>query len=80
MIKHLTLDIILLLSVFIFPWWLTAVLAVAILFYLKSFKELVIFGLLLDIYYGFDYRFTIISVLVLLSSFYLKKRFKFFSR
>ena len=63
-------------------------LAVAILYYLKHFNEIIPFGLILDIYYGqfsptfnpWDYKFTILFTILLLTSFFIKKRLKFYMK
>jgi hypothetical protein len=86
--KRIILNIILFISIIICPWWVSVILALAILYYLKNFPEIILYGLLLDIYYGklsstfhiFDYRFTLLFLILLLSSFYIKKRLKFYDR
>jgi hypothetical protein len=88
MIRHLILDILLFLAILVFPWWVSVFLATFLLYYLKSFNEIVLFGLIMDIYYGrfsstfnlFDYRFFLVFLVLLLSSFYFKKRLKFYHR
>ena len=88
MIKHLILDLVLFLFIIACPWWASVILAVVVLYYLPTFYEMVIFGLLLDIYYGqlgpvfhfTDYRFTLLFLFLLLSSFFIKKRLKFYER
>jgi hypothetical protein len=88
MIKRIILDILLFLFVIVCPWWLTVIFAVAILYYLRFFNEMVLFGLLMDIYYGsfsatfhiMDYKFTLLFFALLLTSFFIKKRLKFYNR
>jgi len=88
MLKRIIFDILLLISVIICPWWFTALFLVAVLYYLKSFTEIVLFGLIMDILYGGistnfhfgDYRFTIFFFIILITSFYIKKRLKFYSK
>ena len=88
MIKHIILDILLLLVIIICPWWGSVIFALFLLYYLKSFNEIILFGLVIDIYYShfslsfniFDYRFTLIFLVLLLSSFFIKKRLKFYNR
>jgi hypothetical protein len=85
---RIILNIILFLSIIICPWWVSVILALAILYYLKNFPEIVVHGLILDIYYGrlspsfhiFDYRFTLLFLVLLLTSFFIKKRLKFYGR
>lgn len=86
--KRIILNIILFISVIICPWWVSVILALAILYYLKNFPEIVVYGLILDIYYGklspsfhiLDYRFTLLFLVLLFTSFFIKKRLKFYDR
>jgi hypothetical protein len=88
MIKRTILDILLFLFVIVCPWWVTMIFAIAILYYLRFFTEIVLFGLLMDIYYGsfsttfhiMDYKFTLLFFVLLLTSFFIKKRLKFYNR
>jgi hypothetical protein len=88
MIKHLILDLILFLTIIICPWWGSVIFALFLLYYLKFFNEIVIFGLITDIFYGsfsatfnlWDYKFTLLFLVLLLSSFFIKKRLKFYNR
>ena len=88
MIKHIILDILLFLFVVTCPWWVTVLFALVILYYLKSFNEIVLFGLLMDIYYGrfspsfhvTDYKFTLLFLILLVSSLFIKKRLKFYNK
>jgi hypothetical protein len=79
--KHLIFDIILFIVILTCPWWVSALLAVFLLYYLCTFNEIVIFGLFMDILYGQgNYTFTIVFLVLLISSFYIKKRLKFYSK
>ena len=88
MIKHIIFDLILFLAIILCPWYLSVILAFVILYYLPVFNEIVIFGLIMDILYGgflstfrlFDYKFTILFLILLLSSLYIKNRLKFSNR
>jgi hypothetical protein len=88
MIKHLLFDLVLLLTILICPWWLSVFLALVTLYYLNSFYEMILFGLLLDIFYSqfsfsfnpSDYKFTFLFLFLFLSSFYIKKRLKFYNK
>ena len=88
MIKHIIFDILLFLFVIACPWWVTTLFAVVILYYLRSFNEVILFGLMMDILYGnfspgfhvMDYRFTLLFLILLLSSFFIKKRLKFYNK
>jgi len=69
------------------PWWVTAILATVTLYYFRSYNEIILFGLVMDIYYShlspdfhlLDYRFTLFSLILLISSFYIKKRLKYYN-
>jgi len=88
MIKHIILDLILFLVIILCPWWVSVLLAIGILYYLISFNEIILFGLIMDIYYGklspefhiLNYTFTIVFLILLLSSIFIKKRLKFYNR
>ena len=83
--KRIIFDVLLFLIVIIFPWWVSVLFGLFILYYLKSFFEFVLFGLLLDICYGtfsypfnvLEYKFTLLFLVLLLSSFFIKKRIRF---
>lgn len=88
MLKRIIFDILLFLFVITCPQWVTVIFAFVILYYFKSFNEIVLFGLILDIYYGgfhstfhiMDYKFTLLFLILLFSSYFIKKRLKFYSR
>ena len=84
--KHLILDIILFMVILLLPWWVSVLGAIFLLYYFRSFNEIVLFGVLMDILYGrfssgfhpLDYRFTLLFLALLLTSFVIKKRLKFY--
>ena len=86
--KRIIFDILLFLSVLVCPWWFTALFSIAILYYLKNFNEIVLFGLVMDILYGrlsatfhwYDYKFTLFFLILLLTSYFIKKRLKFYNK
>lgn len=79
--KHLILTIVMFLVVLTFPWWVSVLFGLFLLYYLNSFYELVIFGFIMDILYGQgNYHFTILFLVLLLSSFFIKTRLKFYSK
>jgi hypothetical protein len=88
MLKRIVFDILILISAIVCPWWFTALFSIAILYYLKTFNEIILFGLVMDILYGrvsanfhfWDYRFTLFFLILLLTSFIIKKRLKFYNR
>jgi hypothetical protein len=88
MLKRIVFDILILISAIVCPWWFTALFSIAILYYFKTFNEIILFGLVMDILYGrvsanfhfWDYRFTLFFLILLLISFVIKKRLKFYNR
>ena len=69
--KRIIFDVILIICMITFPWWVGIVLALAALFYFEKFYEAVFVGLFIDSIYGssvvfpnFSYLITIISALV----------------
>jgi len=78
-------DILIFLSIIILSWWMSIIIIIFFLYRFRSFNEVVIFGLIMDIFYGkssasfnlWDYRFMIFCLIALLSSFYIKKYLKF---
>jgi hypothetical protein len=88
MLKRIILNILLFVSILVLPWWVSVFLALAVLYYLRSFNEIVVYGLVWDILYGkfsptfqiLDYRLTLLFLFFLLSSFFIKKRLKFYDR
>ncbi len=88
MLKRIIFDVLLFISALTCPWWFTALFSIAILYYFKNFNELILFGLIMDILYGrlsanfhwWDYKFTVFFLILLISSIYIKKRLKFYSK
>ncbi len=87
MIKKIISDIVLFLVILLCPWWLSIILGVALLFYFKSYSEIVLFALIMDIYYAklapsfniFDYKTTLFFIVLLIISHFVKKHLKFYS-
>lgn len=85
--KRIILEILLFLFIVALPWWLSVPFALFILYYLKSFNEIILFGLIMDIFYGkvsptfhiLNYQFTLLFFVFLVSSFFIKVRLKFYS-
>jgi hypothetical protein len=88
MLKRIIFDILLFISAIVAPWWFTGIFSIVILYYFKNFNEIILFGLVMDILYGrladtfhwYDYRFTLFFLILLLTSFFIKKRLKFYDR
>jgi len=88
MFKRIIFDILLFISAIVAPWWFTGIFSIAILYYFKNFNEIILFGLIMDILYGrlsanfhwYDYRFTFLFIILLLTSYFIKKRLKFYDK
>ncbi len=79
--KRLIFNILLFVAILICPLWLSFIFALFILYYLKSFNEIFLYGFMMDIVYANgSHRFTIFFVIMLLLSFFIKKRLKFYSK
>jgi hypothetical protein len=86
--KRIIFNLVLLLVIIGGPWWASVAFGIFTLYYFRFFNEIVLYGLLLDILYGrlsatfslWDYRFTVFFIILLLSSFYIKKGLKFYSK
>lgn len=87
MIKRIIIDILLLLSVFFWGPILPVIGALFFLYYFESFYEIMFVGLIIDVLYGsplsslggFSHTMTFIAVVLLISSFFIKKKLKFYS-
>jgi hypothetical protein len=88
MIKRIVFDVLLLLSAIACPWWFTGIFSIVILYYFKTFNEVILFGVIMDILYGglsatfnwWDYKFTLFFLLLLITSYFIKKRLKFYNK
>jgi len=86
MYKRVILDLLLFLFVITCPWWVTVLATIFLLFYFRTFNEIIIFGFLMDMYYGnlhlvfkvYDYRFTIAAIIVLIFASLIKRRIKYY--
>ncbi len=50
--QRLLLNSAILLAFFLLPWWFSALLSVAGLFLINNFWEIILWGFLLDVFYG----------------------------
>ncbi len=88
MIKRIILELAFFMSIIILPIWVNLFFGLILLYYFRSFNEIVVFAFIMDIYYGqmspsfnlFDYKFTILALIMLFISFYLKKFLKFYNK
>jgi hypothetical protein len=79
-------DIVLFLSLFIVPWWLSLSVALVGVFFFSRFYEIIIAGVVVDILYGvpqasffgFQYISSIVTVLFFIGGEYIKKRMIFY--
>ena len=85
-IFRIIVDLILLLAIFIMPWWLSLLLIIAAIFYFNTFYESVIFAILLDgfygipglTFYGINAFFTTVIGVIFILLIFLKPRLKFY--
>lgn len=74
------------LALFTFPWYLSFLIAIFLLFYFDNYVEIVFFGLFFDILYGgrgmynisYPYVFFVVFLFVWVVSFKLKDVLKFY--
>jgi hypothetical protein len=77
---NVVLRIISLVSPFIFPWWISAILVCAALFYFEKFYEIILIGLFFDVLYHSTntsfglYGFTLISCVIFVFVTQIKER------
>ncbi len=83
---RISLDTIIFLSLFIFPWWVGMFLAVVGILFLSNFYEIFLVGYLLDIlygtsvkeFYGIWFVFTLLSIVIYIITERLKKSIRFY--
>lgn len=80
--KRISIDIILLLSVFLLPWWVTLLGTIVAIFFVRSFFESLVVGILLDILYGVpsisfikSFPFSLALSFLFLISFWAREHF-----
>ena len=84
MVQRITANIILLMSVLFAPWWITIILALALVFYFKLYYEFIIAAVITDMLYGvpevllFDWVFvyTAFSIILFILVQWLKTRLR----
>jgi len=79
--QHLLINSILLISFFFLPWWFSALISIASLFFVKNFWEIIIWGFIFDIFYGIHggihntfFFGTILAIIFYLITFPIRKR------
>jgi|GEM_PF-1392081 len=85
---RLFLNILVLLSVFFFPAYISALFLIALIFLLNNFFEAIFWAYVIDILYGagsslvfgFNYVFLILIIVIFLASFRIKKTLVFYPR
>ena len=83
---RIALDLILFLSLFATPWWVSLIIALAGIFFFTHFYEIVVAGFIMDIVYGtpnasfFGIHFlsSIVAILLLVIGAFIKKRMIFY--
>ena len=86
MYKRITIDIILFLSLFIMPWWVSYAIAIVGIFFFADFYEIIALGFIIDIVYGtpntlfFGIQFanTLSAVLLFAAVTFIKNRMRFY--
>ena len=78
---RIAFNICLIASILFFPWWVTAALIVAAAWFVPKCYEVILYGLLIDAFYGtefgihgFPYSFTAGSLAVFILASIIKKR------
>lgn len=82
--QRILLDIVIVLSVFYLPWWISAILVAIGAFFFDKFYEIFFIGLLLDIlygvktekFYGVWFIFTVVFTLIYIIIKYFKKNIR----
>ncbi len=83
---RISLDAIIFLSIFYFPWWVGMFLAVVGILFFSNFFEIFLVGYLLDLLYGTNVKefygiwfvFTLLSVVVYVIIEHIKKNIRFY--
>jgi len=81
MVKRIVATLLLLISFFIFPYWITLSLSVAFLFVFKNYWEVILVFLFADLVYSipqprfwnFEYSLTVFAVILYFVVFILRK-------
>lgn len=71
--------LLLILSPFVLPWWISFLLCISLIFFFDNLYEVIAVGVIIDYLYGshFDiYGFTLIFTVILTICFYLISKFK----
>ena len=86
--RRILADIFLLISVFIFPWWLVLFLGALGLFLFRSFYEMLFLGVIIDSFYnapiapfhGFQFVAMLLSVFLFVTAQTLKRHMRFYGK
>ncbi len=86
--KRVLVDIFLILSLFLFPWWITLAAGLIMLFIFDDFYEILFLGLGIDslynatipIYYSFQFVSTIIAIVLFVGVTMLKNMLRLYSK
>jgi len=77
--KRIFFGIFLILSIFIFPWWVPFLISILGLFYFDNLYEVIIVGMGTDVLYGVQFEFLgfdLFFTIIMLICFYLISVFK----
>ena len=84
--RRILTDIVLILSVYIFPWWFVLIMAVIALAVFDTFYEILFLGIILDSlynapiarYHHVEFVVTLITVFLFIGAEILKRRLRFY--
>ncbi|MBI2046222.1 MAG: hypothetical protein HYT28_02285 [Parcubacteria group bacterium] len=83
---RISFDIVLFISLFIAPWWVSLIIALGGVFFFNHFYEIIVAGIIMDIVYGspeasfLDFPFIsgVAALLFFVGGEYIKKRMIFY--
>ena len=79
--KRIIIDLIIVVSVFVFPWWIPAIISVVALYFIDNFLEIIVVALIYDLLYsspiglfgGLQFPTTIVALAIYVAFSVLKK-------
>lgn len=88
MLNRFSLDILLILSIFLMPWWISTIFTVALLLYINSYYEAIFLGFFFDfaysipteLFFGFRFVFSVLFIFIFLISGPLKRRLRYYHK
>lgn len=84
--RRIAVDVFLLIAAFLLPWWATIALAAAAALVFARFYEIIFIGIIIDSlystpvaeFYRFQFAVTLLAIIVLVATEFLKSRLKFY--